>query len=175
KAKDSGTWAEALKARSAYHNTDLPPPCQDDQHWSKMFLPTIFLWAGCQPNLWSISNEFLLLAISATFKIVYPEVQYTPRIQGAIFGVTNQRLSEWRSNFGSTAIVIIIDFLSHNEDTDVVELARYLLADYAFLYEDPDTLDKRTTYRSPFMVQLVGTAHLQVTIGHADVPELKTD
>jgi hypothetical protein len=53
-------------------------------------------------------------------------------------------------------------------------LAKYLLAKYAFLYADTETLDKATIYRSPFMLQLVGTAHLQATIGHADVPELKT-
>ncbi|KAG1734436.1 uncharacterized protein EDB91DRAFT_1084090 [Suillus paluster] len=174
KAKDSSTWAETFKAQSAYHNADLPPPCQDGQCWLKMFLPTIFLWAGCQPNIWSISNEFLSLTISAIFKVVYPEVQYAPTIQGAVIGVTNQCLSEWGSNFGSTTIAIIIDFMSHNEDTDVMELVGYLLTDYAFLYEDPDTLDKGTTYRSPFMPQLIGTAHLQATIGHADVPELKT-
>lgn len=54
------------------------------------------------------------------------------------------------------------------------ELAKYLLTKYAFLYEDTEALDKATIYRSPFMLQLVGTAHLQATIGHADIPELKT-
>ncbi|KAG1734268.1 uncharacterized protein EDB91DRAFT_1251058 [Suillus paluster] len=77
-------------------------------------------------------------------------------------------------NFGSTAIAIIIDFLSRNEDEDVEELAKYLLAKYTFLYKDTELLDKATIYCSPFMLQLVGTAHLQATISHADVPELKT-
>ncbi|KAG2745187.1 hypothetical protein P692DRAFT_20742294, partial [Suillus brevipes Sb2] len=161
---------------SAYRNTDLPPPCQD-LRWSKTFLPTIFLWAGGQPNLWSIDDESLIVAIRATFKVVYPEVEYTPTIQGSVFGVTNQRLLEWRSNFGSTAIAIVIDFMARNEDDedlDLEGLAKYLLAKYAFLYADTETLDKATIYRSPFMLQLVGTAHLQATIGHADVPELKT-
>jgi hypothetical protein len=74
----------------------------------------------------------------------------------------------------STAIVIIIDFLAQNEDEDIEELAKFLLAEYAFLYEDTEALDKATIYHSPFMLQLVGTTHLQATIGHADVPELKT-
>ncbi|KAG2032084.1 hypothetical protein BDR03DRAFT_1015557 [Suillus americanus] len=121
-----------------------------------------------------VSSSSTLQGKDTTFKVVYPEVEYTPTTHGSVFGVTNQCLSEWHSNFGSTAIAIIIDFFSQNED-DVKELANYPLAKYAFLYEDAEVLDKATTiYRFPFMLQLVGTTHLQAIIGHADVPEFKT-
>ncbi|KAG1787528.1 uncharacterized protein HD556DRAFT_1501818 [Suillus plorans] len=60
---------------------------------------------------------------------------------------TNQRLSEWRSNFGSTAIAIIIDFMAWNDDTSPSDLAEYLLSDFGFLYEDPDVIDKMKTFR----------------------------
>ncbi|KAG1883444.1 hypothetical protein F4604DRAFT_1677762 [Suillus subluteus] len=169
-----GTWVEATKARSAYRNTDLPPACQDG-HWPKVFLPTIYLWAGSQPNLWNISDDALLEAIKHAFAVVYPEVEYSPTLQGSVFGVTNQRLSEWRSNFGSTAIAIIIDFMARNDDTSPGELAEYLLLDYGFLYEDPDVIDKTKTFQSAFMLQLVATGHLHATTGHADVPALNTD
>ncbi|KAG2032083.1 hypothetical protein BDR03DRAFT_1015556 [Suillus americanus] len=56
KATEDHTWVERSKAWLAYHNIDLPPPCQDP-HWSKIFLPTIFLWAEGQPNLWTIDDE----------------------------------------------------------------------------------------------------------------------
>ncbi|KAG2135311.1 hypothetical protein DEU56DRAFT_949263 [Suillus clintonianus] len=168
------TWVEIAKARSAYRNTDLPPACQDGQ-WPKVFLPTIYLWAGSQPSLWNISDDALLEAIQHTFDVVYPEVEYTPTVQGSVFGVTNQRLSEWRSNFGSTAIAIIIDFMARNDDTSPGELAEYLLSDYAFLYEDPEVIDKTKTFQSPFMLQLIATGHFHATSGHADVPALNTD
>ncbi|KAG1751266.1 uncharacterized protein EDB91DRAFT_595426, partial [Suillus paluster] len=100
---------------------------------------------------------------------------YTPTVQGSVFGVTNQRLSEWRSNFGSTAIAIIIDFMARNDDTSPGELAEYLLSDYAFLYEDPEVIDKTKTFQSPFMLQLIATGHFHATSGHADVPALNTD
>lgn len=86
KATEDHTWVERSKARSAYRNTDLPPPCQD-LRWTKTFLPTIFLWAGGQPNIWVINDESLTLAIQATFKVVYPEVEHTPTIHGSVFGV----------------------------------------------------------------------------------------
>lgn len=54
------------------------------------------------------------------------------------------------------------------------KLAKYLLTKYVFLYKDTEALDKATIYCSPFMLQLVGTAHLQATIGHAVIPELET-
>ncbi|KAG2149551.1 hypothetical protein BD769DRAFT_1381341 [Suillus cothurnatus] len=171
---DDGPWVEIIKARSSYRNTDLPPACQDGR-WPKVFLPTIYLWAGSQPNLWNISDDALLEAINHIFQVVYPEVKYAPSLQGSVFGVTNQRLSEWRSNFGSTAIAIIIDFMARNDDANPSDLAEYLLSDFAFLYEDPDVIDKMKTFRSPFMLQLVATGHLQATIGHANVPALNTE
>ncbi|KAG1902158.1 uncharacterized protein F5891DRAFT_978876 [Suillus fuscotomentosus] len=171
---DDGPWVEMIKARSSYQNTDLPPACQD-RRWPKVFLPTIYLWAGSQPNLWNISDDALLEAINHIFQVVYPEVKYAPSLQGSVFGVTNQRLSEWRSNFGSTAIAIIIDFMAWNDDANPSDLAEYLLSDFAFLYEDPDVIDKMKTFRSPFMLQLVATGHLQATIGHANVPALNTE
>jgi len=62
-----------------------------------------------------------------------------------------------------------------NEDSSPTELAEYLLFHYAFLYEDPDVIDKTRTFLSPFMLQLVATGHLQATIGHANVLALNTD
>ncbi|KAG1719918.1 uncharacterized protein EDB91DRAFT_1351777 [Suillus paluster] len=167
------TWVEATKAQSAYQNTDLPPACQDG-HWPKVFLPTIYLWVGSQPNLWNISDDALLEAIKHAFDVVYPEAEYTPTLQGSVFG-TNQHLSEWCSNFGSTAIAIIIDFMAHNDDTSPGELAEYLLLDYGFLYKDPDVIDKMRTFQSAFMLQLIATGHLHTTTSHADVLALNTD
>lgn len=82
----TSVWVEEMKARSAYRNTDLPPACQDAR-WPKTFLPTIYLWAGSQPNLWNISDDGLLKAISVVFEAIYPDVEYIPTLQGSVFGV----------------------------------------------------------------------------------------
>lgn len=65
--------------------------------------------------------------------------------------------------------------MARNDDTSPSDLAEYLLLDFAFLYEDLDVIDKMKTFRSPFMLQLVATGHLQATIGHANVPALNTE
>jgi len=82
----TNAWVEEMKARSAYRNTDLPPACQDAR-WPKTFLPTIYLWAGSQPNLWNISDDGLLEAINTVFEVVYPDVEYIPTLQGSVFGI----------------------------------------------------------------------------------------
>ncbi|KIJ57930.1 hypothetical protein HYDPIDRAFT_46803, partial [Hydnomerulius pinastri MD-312] len=50
-----------------------------------------------------------------------------------------QRLSEWRSNIGSTALAMMIDFFAElDDDADIVEVAKALQDGYKFLQEDPD-------------------------------------
>ncbi|KAG2342372.1 hypothetical protein BDR05DRAFT_949031 [Suillus weaverae] len=89
-----------------------------------------------------------------------------------IHSLTVQRISEWRSNFGSTGIVIILDFLTRTSDCDSAELAKSLVTDYAFLFENPDKPNPLTVYRSPFVLQLLGTAHLNAINGYVEVPQL---
>jgi len=68
----------------------------------------------------------------------------------------------------------VIDFLASNKDTPPQELAMLLLDKYAFLYPDPDHINKDETFRSAFVQELLATAHLSRIIGHADVPILDT-
>jgi len=86
-----------------------------------------------------------------------------------------QRVGEWHSNFGSTALVIAINFCASNQDSTPTELSNLLLAQYAFLYPNPDNIDKSKTFCSAFIQELLATAHLSWIIGHADVPALDTD
>jgi hypothetical protein len=98
------TWVEVTKARSAYRNTDLPPACQDIR-WPKTFLPTIYLWAGSQLNLWNISDDALLQAIKFVFQAVYPDVEYTPTLQGSVFGV----VCSFRIHFSPSLTSLFLD------------------------------------------------------------------
>ncbi|KAG6374965.1 hypothetical protein JVT61DRAFT_3731 [Boletus reticuloceps] len=49
------------KSRSDYKNSDLPITV--DHRWSNAFMDTVILWAGGQPNIWSIPNETLATAL----------------------------------------------------------------------------------------------------------------
>ncbi|KAG2029391.1 hypothetical protein BDR03DRAFT_987785 [Suillus americanus] len=163
-----------LKPRAQYQNTDLPDQVQVDHCWAKKFLPTMMLWAGSQESLWSIPDATLLTHIQIVFQAVYPELNLAIVQNGAVFSLTVQRLSEWRSNFGSTAIAIIFNFLTSNNDCDPEVLAGLLLKNFAFIFEDMDKCEPDGAFRSAFMLQLLGKAHLSAVNGHAIVPTLKT-
>lgn len=97
----------------------------------------------------------------------------------------NQRICSWRSNFGSTAIALVTNFLAasrdeeNDDDDDGTEyeqgLATFLLENWAFLYEDPETRDADKIYRSVFMLELIESAHINAIAGFLDVPALNTD
>jgi hypothetical protein len=63
-----------------------------------------------------------------------------------------------------------MDFLSRNSDVNPVNLAKSLNVEWAFLFEDPDNPSPLTAYRSPFVLQLFGTAHLNAITGYVQVP-----
>ncbi|KAG2105071.1 uncharacterized protein F5147DRAFT_775393 [Suillus discolor] len=172
-----GYWIEKqYKTRSSYRNYHLPPHCQD-QRWLKQFLPTLYLWAGSQNDLWQFLDAPLVEALQSIYDIVYSEesdLDYKVTAQGSVFGIATQRLAEWRSNFGSTGLAIMMDFFTRNADTDPETLADALLEDFTFIYEDMENLDPMQAFWSPFMLQLFATAHLHTILGHVEVPTLKT-
>ncbi|KAG2098387.1 uncharacterized protein F5147DRAFT_777628 [Suillus discolor] len=172
-----GYWIEKqYKTRSSYRNYHLPPHCQD-QRWPKQFLPTLYLWAGSQNDLWQFLDAPLVKALQSIYDVVYSEesdLDYKVTAQGSVFGIATQRLAEWRSNFGSMGLAIMMDFFTRNADTDPETLADALLEDFAFIYEDMENLDPMQAFQSPFMLQLFATAHLHAILGHVEVPALKT-
>ncbi|KAG1880174.1 hypothetical protein F4604DRAFT_1679271 [Suillus subluteus] len=168
------TAPDRMKSRSAYRNIDLPAMMQADQCWTKKYLPTVMLWAGSYQDIWTIPDDVLLLHAQLIFNAVYKELNITIVHGGVIHSLTAQRISEWRSNFGSTGIVIILDFLTRNSDCDPAELAKSLVTDYIFLFENPEEPNPLTVYRSPFVLQLLGTAHLNAINGYVEVPKLDT-
>ncbi|KAH7905577.1 hypothetical protein BJ138DRAFT_1105871 [Hygrophoropsis aurantiaca] len=165
---------EVTKNRSEYSKSDLPQALQNDSRWSKKFLPAVMLWVGSLGSVWGMSEEFLRSHFQMIFDAIYPDVSYTVTTSGALFALTQQRLREWRSNIGSTAISLIVNFLADIYENEVQSFATDLLADFAFLHEDMDSIHPDQAFRSDFMLQLLGTAHLSVIAGYGDVPALKT-
>ncbi|KAG1729898.1 hypothetical protein EDB19DRAFT_1832211 [Suillus lakei] len=87
------TVLENIKPCSAYHNVD--------QHWAKKYLPTIMLWARSYEDLWTISDDVLLLHVQLIFNAVYKELDIT-----IAHGSTAQQISEWCSNFSLTGLLL---------------------------------------------------------------------
>ncbi|KAG1798351.1 uncharacterized protein BJ212DRAFT_1488648 [Suillus subaureus] len=170
--KSDSSWVESvLKACSTYLNTDLPPGCQEDTKWGHIF----FITLGVQEEPWMIPDKNLLHACHDIFKVVYPDIKYQVVTSGSVFSVVTQCVSEWCSNFRSTVFAIVIAFCTLNRDTSAKELSTLFLQQYAFLYPNPDEINKDKTFCSTFILELLTTAHLYCTLGHADVPALDTD
>ncbi|KAG2343980.1 hypothetical protein BDR05DRAFT_999528 [Suillus weaverae] len=156
----------------------------EDGAWRRSFIPTVFLWAGAQPNFWSIKAKNLLLALQAFFDVAFPGMNYNVQPKGPIMGLVNQHLCSWHSNFGSTAIALISNFLATSknnkpdDDNDAdyeQELVASLLKNWAFLYEDLENRDPNKIYQLVFMIEMIESAHVNATAGYLDVPALNTD
>ncbi|KAG1854514.1 hypothetical protein F4604DRAFT_1932778 [Suillus subluteus] len=161
-ASQKATANEVVKPRGQYHNNDLPVPA--DSKWVKAFLSMALLWAGSQANPWEIFESLMVDALQEIFDVVYPDVKYKVNSNGAVFAVTQQRLSEWRSNIGSTVLAIIVDFCSRIKDAPNALVAKQLLKDCAFVYEDPDNRSRETAYLSAFVLQMIASTHLSAIV-----------
>jgi len=81
-----------------------------------------------------------------------------------------QHLDEWHSGIGSTAICIMIDFFSKlDDDVDVSTMATKLFKDFTFLCENADEPSSEGMFRSAFLVELLGTTHLNDIVGYVDI------
>ncbi|KAF8550640.1 hypothetical protein OG21DRAFT_1524998 [Imleria badia] len=168
-SKTTRTAGTETKSHSEYKNSDLPIPA--DHRWTNAFMDTAILWAGGQANIWSIPDETLVAALQKIFTAVYPNVQY-------------KRLLEWRSGFGSTALVMVIHFFWEiikdnvkSEDSKAMarEIARQLISPphFPFTHEDCDDLDPACNFHSDFILKLIATAHLGKIASAVDIQSLE--
>ncbi|THG93463.1 hypothetical protein EW026_g7782 [Hermanssonia centrifuga] len=136
-----------------------------------------------QKDPWNIDDPKAEAAIKETFTVIYPNIPYPhdSDAQHDIFGVLNQRVYEYRSGFGSTAIMALHDYLGALPQLNTPELQKQHLLDMlerrAFLYKKFDLeADCVTPYwggllRSPFIIQTFAH-HFTFTEGAKDVPML---
>lgn len=101
-------------------------------------------------------------------------------------GQVSQRLLEWRSGFGSTALVMVIHYFwelmkhasmaSEASNALVQQIAMHLISPphFPFTHEDCDNLNPTRNFRSDFIIKLVANAHLSKTLHAATVQSLGT-
>ncbi|KAG2076164.1 hypothetical protein BDR04DRAFT_1149228 [Suillus decipiens] len=156
------------KSGNQWRNTDLPPLMLEDGIWRRFFIPT---------------TEKLLPALQAIFDVAYPGMSHNIQLRGPIIGLVNQRICSWCSNFGSTPIALVANFLATSKDNEDKDedakfeqtLAAELLKEWAFLYEDPEVHDPGQIYRSEFMLEMIEATHLNVIAGFLDMPAINMD
>ncbi|KIM59462.1 hypothetical protein SCLCIDRAFT_27290 [Scleroderma citrinum Foug A] len=161
-----------------YMNGHLPPALQEDRKWTKQILPALLTWAGSLGDPWVISDQdivWTLQTIVATVDLHFNNLDEicpgTPPVW---------QLSVWQSNFGSTTIALMANFLASDGDNtkslaDIQETCLELLDGFAFLYQDLDPTKTENAYQSYFFLHLFAHAHLHPCIGCSDIPRLNTD
>ncbi|KAI6017645.1 hypothetical protein PISMIDRAFT_123290, partial [Pisolithus microcarpus 441] len=132
---------------SRFTNSDLPPLFLKGRKWAKTYLPTLLLWLGDQPNVWSVPEGDLVHALTEIAKVVYP---------------TFTTLDDIRPNMPVFSIV----------HTDVEQTCDALLHKQAFAYEDLDSHSPEKAFRGAFILQLLANAHLHSCARSVDVPAL---
>ncbi|KIJ19511.1 hypothetical protein PAXINDRAFT_153418 [Paxillus involutus ATCC 200175] len=148
----NGYWMEKMfKAHTDYHNSDLPPACQD-QRWSKNFVLTVLLWSSflhLEESSWLFTWRFNIMSMLMVQFLVF--------------------------NLGSTALVIMNNFFIRNKDIPTNELTTALKTKCACVYQDIDNPVKEEAFWSMFVLQLLANVHLHAIIRHVNVPTLNTD
>ena len=64
KSSHGGSW---------FTNNDLPVILLSNRKWLKKVLLTLLLWLGDQPNVWSVPERDLILALQEIIKVIIPE------------------------------------------------------------------------------------------------------
>ena len=63
--------AKSSRGSSRFTNNDLPVMFLKDRKWSKNVLPTLLLWLGDQPNIWSVPEGDLMHALREIIKVIF--------------------------------------------------------------------------------------------------------
>ncbi|KAG6373288.1 hypothetical protein JVT61DRAFT_6417 [Boletus reticuloceps] len=159
--------------------SDLPEPMQKDadDKWSKTILPCLIMWYGDQDNVWSVVEDELSHVLSAITEIIYPMVDKQDEFKygSAVYGLAIQHLNCWCNTMSNVACHIVTTFLRENttEDMSMKELAKALLDDLSFAYEDFESGNQGKAFQLVLLLKLLGMTYLQQNCGWVDVPSLK--
>ena len=147
-------------ATTKFTNNDLPAGSMD--LWRPVLIPTFAKFVASYDDPWVIDDQDTITALQKVWDAVYPKIPYTVKTKEAVFVLVSlslnasvtltldfffvkalQRISEWRGNFGSTALVMINHFLDHEKelfDTDDkrAEYSKECIKSSSFLYENVD-------------------------------------
>ena len=64
---------KSSRGGSRFTNNNLPSILLSNRKWSKKVLPTLLLWLGDQPNIWSVPERDLIHALQEIIKVIILE------------------------------------------------------------------------------------------------------
>ena len=142
------------------NDNSLPPALSTNKKlWRSTVLPTLLNYVGSFHNPWTISEDKTIAYLQPILDHFLPRtdrymIQPSDPMLGLVrnlyltncricdiaFQVT-QRLNEWRSTFGSTAIAVLDTFFGLSGQDTLAErqdFANYMLKNKTFLYSEPN-------------------------------------
>ncbi|OJT03818.1 hypothetical protein TRAPUB_5523 [Trametes pubescens] len=177
---DDTTSATASKPRATAKNADLPKGVHEHSRWKAKFIPTLFKAMGASEDPWNMSDRQFVKLLQLVWNAVYDYSEklsmYLIEENDAVHGVATQRVYEWRSSFGSSAMRSYEAFFNSYaaEFSDAIsrhEFCKNILRDGRLFYLEPESSDKEGLYRSPFVLAgMVG--HIDAIQGAISVPGL---
>ncbi|KAG2050394.1 hypothetical protein BDR06DRAFT_1064878 [Suillus hirtellus] len=140
-------------------NSHLPSAAQN-LSFRSIFISMVMHWVGNNSYPWTIPNEKLSDVLEDIFMVVCKQPGDFRNDDGCnlAFNLVCQRISEWRGNFSSTAITILMAFFASTDEYKTKEArkeyAKYQLEDSCFVYEDPDNKDSPGAFLSEFILRI---------------------
>ncbi|KAL6298720.1 hypothetical protein BKA93DRAFT_830499 [Sparassis latifolia] len=157
--------------------SDLPAIVLQNECWRCQFLLTLLCFVGTLDTPWSMEETEFRKALELIWGKVYAKlgVEYTDEIHVVVRALSIQRMCEWRSSFGSTAITIAEAFFNANikylDLTKCAAFATEMLKFHHFAYETAKGSKPEGLFRSPFVMRMFCT-HLSAIEGAVDVDGL---
>ncbi|THH20662.1 hypothetical protein EUX98_g8544 [Antrodiella citrinella] len=155
----------------------LPVNIRDDptDSWKSIFLPTLSAIVGITPDPFFIPDVILLRILGALAAKIYPNIALDIVKESAIFHNASQRVSEYRTAFGTAAVTLVWRELFHNELHTLDERAIYakmMLADDRFLYGDAEGNDPqgwKDVYGNELIMKTL-VCHFSSSSGATEMP-----
>ncbi|KAH7917558.1 hypothetical protein BV22DRAFT_1135311 [Leucogyrophana mollusca] len=139
---------KARVASEKFKNDDLPQGAHQGNRFRRYFISTVLYWAGDVSDPWNFVEATQIEAMQASWDAIFEDPltgALVPHIilpRKAVSYVTCQRIYEWRSGFGSTALTVVNSFFASDKHFEGnaarQQYARSTLKDLAFLYANAD-------------------------------------
>ncbi|KAI0352544.1 hypothetical protein OH77DRAFT_1513132 [Trametes cingulata] len=174
--------------KKKWTTADLPFGAQQDDRWTSRFVPTLLRYQGCRYNPWSWLAESSVSVVQKIWDEVYGDsLPHDVQANDNVHKVATQRIYDWRSAIGSSAIAILESCFNASKRTRYEPMGRHGMEDiqkarkefcdmiyqgYGFVWKDPTGRTPRQgLFHSPFILPLLAT-HLDQTAHAIDVPGL---
>ncbi|TDL13741.1 hypothetical protein BD410DRAFT_846661 [Rickenella mellea] len=173
---------ESKRGRKVWSNKDLPSLFQETltSIWRPKYITSIYVFAGSHTDPWATKEAALVKASQDCLDKIYGNHGEKVVMEGPTFFITNQRVMEWRSGFGSTALEVVDLYFAEEgvNDRDLrKEASTGALKNLRFLYSFAEG-DNESVYRGLFRSEIYLRTlahHVSAIHGHVCIPALGTE